>query len=140
DGTRLVSESRRIAERLYAVQDSRNSEGILVVARGQIDAGPCVGILKLEHEKGVQAQEEQDHAGHRVFKVVLHEDLVLTQTTRVFKGALFRLATADGGDGGSLEGLASDLQTEGDVAGFFLGAFLGSKLVDIPSVATEKYF
>jgi len=137
DPAQLVPASREIATRLYLAQDKRNPEGILVVARGDIDGEPCVGILKLEHERGVQAEEEQNDAGQLVFRIVLHDDLLLTEKTAVFKSAVFR--RRDPHDE-TLVAEASDLQNQRDLAGFFLTKFLGCRLVDDPPEATRKYF
>ena len=137
DPQELVSASREIAVRLYDAQDGRNPAGILVVARGEIDGQPCAGILKLEHERGVQAEEEHNDDGQLVFRVILHDDLLLTEKTAVFKSAVFRRRSASDP---ALLAEASDLQNQRDLAGFFLTEFLGCKLVDDPPEATRKYF
>jgi hypothetical protein len=133
----LVSASKLIGQRLWETQDGRNPAGILVVARGQIDGSPCVGLLKLEHERGVQAEATHDGSGNLVFRMILHDDLLLTEGTAVFKGAIFRRRRIDRP---GLVGQASDLQNQRDVAGFFLSRFLGCSLVDDPPEATRKYF
>lgn len=133
DPAELVPASQAIAQRLYETQDGRNPAGILVVARAQ----PCVGILKLEHEKGVQAEQSRDADGQIVFRVILHDDLLLTEKTAVFKSAVFRRRSdADA----TMVAEASDLQNQRDLAGFFLAEFLGCRLVDDPPEATRKYF
>jgi hypothetical protein len=133
----LVGASQEIATRLYDAQDGRNPAGILVVAAGEIDGQRCIGILKLEHERGVQAEQERNAQGQLVFRVILHDDLLLTEKTAVFKSALFRArSTSDE----TLIAEASDLQNQRDLAGFFLTSFLGCKLVDDPPEATRKYF
>jgi hypothetical protein len=137
DPDELVAASREIGQRLYDAQDGRNPAGILVVARGEIDGQPCVGILKLEHERGVQAEEEHNAAGQLVFRVILHNDLLLTEKTAVFKGAIFRRRSARDT---TMIAEASDLQNKRDLAGFFLTEFLGCRLVDDPPEATRKYF
>lgn len=137
DATKLVPASHAIAQRLWDTQDGRNPAGILVVARGTIDDLPCAGILKLEHERGVQAEEDTDAHGQLVFRVILHDDLLLTDRTAVFKGAVLRHVSSTDTD---LVAEASDLQNERDLAGFFLHRFLGCKLVDDPPEATRKYF
>ncbi|MEI9907580.1 MAG: nucleoid-associated protein [Actinomycetota bacterium] len=68
DAQTFVVESQKIAQRLWDTQDRRNPAGLLVVARGQIEARPCVGILKLEHEHGVQAEESSDDHGNFVYQ------------------------------------------------------------------------
>jgi hypothetical protein len=133
----LVTASQTIAQRLWDTQDRRNPAGILVVARGSIDDLACAGILKLEHERGVQAEQETNDQGQLVFRVILHDDLLLTDRTAVFKGVIVRVA---GANDNSFVSEASDLQNVRDVAGFFLRRFLGCKLVDDPAEATRKYF
>jgi hypothetical protein len=137
DDKNLVTASQAIAQRLYDTQDGRNPAGILVVVRGEVDGLPCGGILKLEHERGVQAAPSTDANGKRIFDVILHNDLLLTQTTAVFKSAVFRHTSAADT---TLLAEASDLQAERDLAGFFLTQFLGCKLQDDPPEATRKYF
>jgi hypothetical protein len=136
DAKTLVAQSRIIGQRLHDVQDKRSPEGILLVATGKIDGLPCVGLLKLEHERGVRAEEEQVKGGRR-FRVVLHRDLLLTQKTVVFKGAVFRMKSAKST---TLTGMGSDLQVVGHMAAFFLTRFLGCRLLDEPGVSTERYF
>jgi hypothetical protein len=137
DPAKLVPASQVIAQRLFDSQDGRNPAGILVVAHGEVDQQPCVGILKLEHEKGVQAEEVRNETGQLLFRVILHDDLLLTEKTAVFKGAVFRRASATDR---SLLAEASDLQNRRELAGFFLTDFLGCRLVDDPQEATRKYF
>jgi hypothetical protein len=137
DTKHFVDASRDIAQRLYDTQDGRNPAGILVVMRGEVDGLPCGGLLKLEHERGVQAEQTLDSNGNKIFDVILHDDLLLTQTTAVFKSAVFRHTSKKDK---SLVAEASDLQNVRDLAGFFLSRFLGCKLTDDPPEATRKYF
>lgn len=134
DSTSLVSNSQVLASRLFAVQDGRSPEGILVVAACELEGAPAVGILKLEHERGVQAEQTETPQG-LLFRIVLHEDLMLTKRTAVFKAAVFKLNNAD-----EFEGLASDNQVETRVAGFFLKDLLGCWLVKDPAITTAEYF
>lgn len=136
DPDKLVAQSQVLAQRLYKVQDRRSPEGILVVALGKRGGRRALGLLKLEHERGVRAEEESQN-GQLVFKIVLHEDLMLTQKTAVFKAGFFQMTD---GQSPKLEALASDLQVEQNVASFFLEAFLGCRLVKKASVRTQDYF
>jgi hypothetical protein len=136
DHKKLVTSSQVLAQLLYDAQDRRNPEGILVVALGQLEGLPALGILKLEHERGITAEEESTAQG-RVFKIVLHEDLMLTERTVVFKGAIFRRESAKSDE---IVGLASDMQVERNLAWFFLEKFLGCRLVTNPAKSTEDYF
>lgn len=135
DPEMLAATSRTIAVRLFNVQDRRNTEGILVVGAGHVSGMSCLAILKLEHEPGVRAEERRLDDGSLVFEVVLHEDLLLTPKTLLFKSAVF----AVDGDGG-LEAVAADMQTTGSIADFFLVNFLGCRLVVNPAVATERFY
>jgi hypothetical protein len=136
DTKKLVPSSQSLAQLLYDAQDRRNPEGILVIALGELEGLPALGILKLEHERGITAEEETTADG-RVFKIVLHEDLMLTERTVVFKGAIFRRRSAKSD---ALVALASDMQVERNLASFFLEKFLGCRLVTNPAKATEDYF
>ncbi|MDP1711657.1 MAG: nucleoid-associated protein [Candidatus Nanopelagicaceae bacterium] len=176
--TNFIASSQRIARHLWNIQDGRNSAGLLVIARGQIDGLPCVGILKLEHENGVQAEESHDANGNFVFKVILHNDLLLTDNTAVFKAVVLRQmsgveisAVAQEADDFNIESdrdgtqanvniadpsfgdvsqevvselqlvaQASDLQSQRDVAGFFLQEFLGCRFFGDSPEKTRKYY
>ena len=137
DPTSFVLNSQRIAQRLWDTQDRRNSAGLLVVLRGRVDGLACLGLLKLENERGVQAKESRDAQGKITYNVVLHDDLLLTDHTAVFKCAVLR-TTSDTDD--SLVAEASDLQNQREVAGFFLTEFLACKFVQDPAELTLRYF
>jgi hypothetical protein len=134
DANEFAAQSRTIAQRLFNVQDRRNTEGILVIGVGVVGGSQTLVILKLEHEAGVRAEEVHLDDGSLTFRVVLHEDLLLTPKTLLFKAAVFA------GDDGSFEALAADMQTTGGIADFFLARFLGCRLLENPSVTTERFF
>jgi 37-kD nucleoid-associated bacterial protein len=136
DKSTLPGQSKVIAKRLYESQDSRSPEGIVVITLGEIDKLPCVCVLKLEHEQGVTAEEVERVDGQLQFELVVHDELVLTEKTVLFKCALFK-PTSD--TDWTLEGLAADLQVTRPVADFFLTKFLGCKLVEAPSIMTERF-
>ena len=135
DNDQFMPQSRELATVLYEKQDRRNPDGILVVALGEIDAKPCVAILKLEHEEGVRADLEGP-TGQRAFTIKVLHDLLLTDKTRLFKAAVFRRKSTRTE---KLIGIACDNQVEA-LADFFLGEFLGCQLVENPDVTTERFF
>jgi hypothetical protein len=135
DPAALAEQSRIIGQRLFEAQDRRNPEGIAVIGVGTIDDLPAVAVLKLEHERGVTAEERQLESGQLMFELVVHNDLMLTERTVLFKCAV--LAPASTTDW-MLEGVAADLQVRG-LADFFLIKFLGCKLVQQPNVVTENF-
>jgi hypothetical protein len=89
----FVASSRTVAEHLYATQTGQNSTGLLTFIRGEVDEQRCFGILKLEKEEGARFQL-QEIEGHRTFTLEQMRQLMLTDSTRVFKASLFRLAQA----------------------------------------------
>jgi len=135
DPAALAEQSRIIGQRLFDAQDKRNPEGIAVIGVGNIDELPAVPVLKLEHERGVTAEERQLENGQLMFELVVHDDLMLTERTVLFKCAV--LAPASSIEW-SLEGVAADLQVRG-LADFFLTKFLGCRLVQQPNVVAENF-
>lgn len=135
DPNQLAPQSRIMGQRLFEAQDRRNPEGIVVIGVGTIDALPAVAVLKLEHERGVTAEERRLANGQLMFELVVHDDLMLTERTVLFKCAV--LAPNNTTDW-NLEGVAADLQVRG-IADFFLTKFLGCRLVQQPDVLTEKF-
>lgn len=135
DPARLAEQSRIIGQRLFEAQDRRNPEGIAVIGVGTIHELPAVAVLKLEHERGVTAEERQLENGQLMFELVVHDDLMLTERTVLFKCAV--LVPSNTTDW-TLEGVAADLQVRG-LADFFLGKFLGCQLVQQPNVVTENF-
>jgi len=132
----FVEQSQTLAHLLYEAQDGRNPAGILVVGLGTIVDRPAVGLLKLENERGVRAQEQQTEAGETFLQVTILSDLLLTDRTKVFKAAVF----CPDGDPPTLVGVAADEQVERNLASFFLREFLGCELRSSPAVQTERYF
>jgi hypothetical protein len=129
----LAPESRDVAQHLFAVQNANNSPGILVVGSGVSQGRPSVAILKLEHERGIRAEETREN-GQLSFLIHVHDDLMLTDKTVLFKAAAFARKKD-----GSLVGIAADLQGQGGIAHFFLSKFLGCRLTQLPSVLTERF-
>lgn len=90
----FVDAPRTVAEHLYASQTGQNSTGLLTFIRGKIDDQRCFGILKLQKEEGARFQL-QEIEGHQTFTLERMKQLMLTDSTRVFKASLFRLVQAD---------------------------------------------
>lgn len=141
DDDDLVDASQEMARHLYASQTGVNPAGLLVVARGQVDGGRAVMILKLEREDAIRVHQTSID-GHATFDVAYLKDLMLGKNTRLFKSSLF--VSAGGDDGVALDGLVSDDQRGYDpaseVANFFLGRFLGCRLKTAADVATKHFF
>ena len=89
--------------------------------------------MKLEHDSGIRAEESRVN-GQLTFEVVVHDDLLLTPHTQLFKGAVFALTPA-----GDIEAVGADMQVRGGIADFFLEDFLGFRLHETPAVATERF-
>jgi hypothetical protein len=132
DATALTAQSRLLAERLFNVQDLRNPTGLLVVGRGTLGRRTSVALLKIEHDSGIRAEETRID-GQLTFEVVVHDDLLLTPNTQLFKGAVFAR------QGQKLEALAADMQVRGGVADFFLADFLGFRQHETAAVLTERF-
>ncbi len=132
DASTLTPQSRILAERLFNVQDMRNPTGLLVVGRGTVGRRVAVTLLKIEHDSGIRAEETHIN-GQLTFEVVVHDDLLLTPNTQLFKGAVFARSDDE------LEALAADLQVRGGVADFFLSEFLGFRMHETSAVLTERF-
>lgn len=137
---RFVDSSRGVAEHLYTTQTGQNSTGLLTFIRGKVDDHRCFGILKLQKEEGARFQL-QEIEGHRTFTLERMKQLMLTDSTRVFKASLFRLAQPDSE---TVVGLVSDEQrsyfARREIADFFLGRFLGCRPTDDPDTTTKDVF
>lgn len=143
DATRVdlfVASSRTAAEHLYQTQTGQNSTGLLTFIRGQVDDQPCIGILKLQKEEGARFQI-QEIEGHRTFTLERMRQLMLTDSTRVFKASLFRLAEPASE---TTVGVVSDEQrsyfARREIADFFLGRFLGCRPTEDPDTTTKEVF
>ncbi|HEX6681093.1 MAG TPA: nucleoid-associated protein [Gaiellaceae bacterium] len=136
----LVPRSHELARHLFAIQNKRNSEGLVAVATGTVDEGDVVSVLKLEREQGLRLQIVRE--GGRTLADIEHlRNLTLTDKTKVFKTSILRLD--DPGDELSLTGRVSDdqrgLRAGEGVANFFLSRFLGCRLELNPEVATRDF-
>lgn len=136
----FVPDSHLMARHLFECQNLSNSPGLLVVAAGRIEAQPSLALLKLEREQGVRVEEEHI-GGQMTFNIEHVRNLMLTDTTKVFKVGLFVL---EGEDVGNLEGIVSDkqrgYQPRTEIADFFLAKFLGCQLAEQAEVTTKRFF
>ncbi|MDX6699541.1 MAG: hypothetical protein QOE65_2938 [Solirubrobacteraceae bacterium] len=138
----FVEVSKALGRHLFAAQQKvASSPGLLVVVRGEVDTGPCLAVLKLQKEEGVRL-ERTGSAGQETYSVEHLRQLMLTNTTRVFKVALFE--SAEVVDSIDVHGSVSDKQRafrpEKQVADFFLHDFLGCRVRDNPAQTTSLYF
>ena len=119
----------------------RSSPGLLVIASGTIDTGPCLPILKLQKQEGLNL-ERVGTSGAETYSLEHLKRLMLTNDTRVFKVALFEEAGVSEPD--DVHALVSDKQRfsspEKRMADFFLKTFLGCRLRDDPAQITSQYY
>jgi 37-kD nucleoid-associated bacterial protein len=138
----FVGMSQALAQHLFdAQQKVRSSPGLLIVSAGTLDSGPCLAILKLQKQEGVNV-ERTGPKGKETYSVEHLRRLTLTNNTRVFKVALFE---SDGVvEEADVHALVSDKQRfsspEKRMADFFLADFLGCRLRDDPAQVTSDYF
>ena len=140
DVEELVPQSQALAHHLFAIQNKRNSEGLLAVAMGTLDGSDVVSVFKLEREQGLRLQIKQED-DQTLVDIEHLRNLTLTDKTKVFKASVMKLGTTD--DDLSFEGRVSDDQRgiragEG-VADFFLARFLGCQLRLNPEIATRDF-
>jgi hypothetical protein len=142
----LVAFSRSLATKLFEVQPPGPPPSLFVVCTGSIAHTPFLAVMKLEHERGVTA-EERFIGGKRTYEMSVEERLVLVSGTRIFKAALFsprsRQDVLDTPQDFVIDGRLSDNQnpfTTSGVADYFLSRLLGLKLKEEPRIQTEQVF
>lgn len=141
----FVETSRDMARRLHNVQTNITTAGLFAVISGQSDSTEFIAVMKLEREKGLVIDPVEEEDGQLTFRIVLEDDLVMTNKTKVFKAGLFARpdGSSDGG-AGPIEGVVSDHQTgfraTKAVADFFLRTFLGCELLEQPELSTQRLF
>lgn len=128
----LVQMSQDFARSLYAQQTAVQPEGLLVVTPAALEGAPALAVLKLQKQEGARVLH-QVHEGQTTLNVEHLRELMLTETTRVFKAGVFRL-----GEEGQLLGKVSDEQVR-EQAQFFLGRFLGCRLSRRGDVVTRDF-
>lgn len=139
NGADFAEMSRAVATHLFNCQTPSTSPGLLTVLSGQVDGRDCLALLKLEKQTGVRVQR-QGAPGRKTFGIEQVKELMLTDETRVFKVGLFPSCRAPA----DLEGLVCDNQggyrPVVQIAAFFLGKFLGCRLVERADVITQRFF
>lgn len=132
----LVEQSKVIARHLHAIQSSVNSSGLLAVIFGRLGNAPCVAVIKLEPERGVQFAIT-DTDGTYTVDLELLRNLTLTDRTKVYKTALMRHEDQ------TVTGWVADDQrstaTGSSVATFFLSRFLGCTPRQPAAITTYKF-
>jgi hypothetical protein len=127
-----------LAEHLFAQQSGATSSGLLCVIDLTTDGRAGLALLKLERERGAELEWQTLAGGKRVIQMSVLDNLVLTESTRLFKSAIFVRQSkaeiiANACDSQSLSSSSVDL------AQFWL-RFLGCKLVEEPRISTQRWF
>jgi hypothetical protein len=134
----LVPNSQKMAHRLYETQHGVMPGGLITVISGTVDADrPCCVILKLEKEQGTRLQSETV-GGHRTFRLENIKELMLTDSTRIYKVALFVRPTDDAEPAGYVSDQQQSARGPRGVADFFLLPFLGCKFREQPTITTRR--
>ena len=128
-----------MAKDLFEKQVSMVSPGLLCVI--EVAAGGLAGLvlMKLERHEGAQLTLGSTN-GKKTFSMSVIEDLVLTDSTRLFKAAMFLRTGPDDFD---FIATACDSQqnvgSSDDLAKFWL-KFLGCTFIAEPRVTTQRFF
>jgi hypothetical protein len=132
----LVDVSADIAHLLWDSQKGSSPAGLLLVAAARLAGRRALLIVKLEQEGGLRAQDVVVN-GLRTFDMRYFADLLMTEHNKVYKAALF---SVDGiADMDLLEGWAADKQLSGNMARFWLQAFLGCRQKQDPQLLTQGF-
>jgi hypothetical protein len=138
----LLKISQECAIELAKYQVSKNiSPGLLCVADVRHKKASAMGLVKLEMQRGIQLSRHKVK-GKRSFTIKSVNDLMMNETTRVFKAVVFY------NDGDTIRGLVSDHQVPRSsirgaahgAADFFLERFLGGVLEELPEVTTARFY
>jgi len=130
----FVALSQKIALYLFEHHSGVTSPGLLAVMDCVVQAEQALAILKLERKGGARL-EPTARGGKRTYDLSVFDDLVLTQDTRFFKNALFHRTGPEDDD---FAALACDDQSD-QIASFW-SRFLGCSLIELPRIATQKFF
>lgn len=113
--------------------------GVLAVIDGVMDGQRCLVLAKLERESGLRL-ETVSRQGRRVYSLEAVRNLVMTESTKLWKVAIF---VRFGSDEDQVQVIGCDRQQgwgrERDMAAFWLG-FLGCRLADRPSITTRRFY
>lgn len=122
DSTKLPEHSRAIAEHLFASQVGAASAGIFMASVGECGYGPCVIIMKAEHQEGVRMRHH-GAPGSVAFDVEHIGELIVGKNSKVYKIAMLWVR-----DDGAVVGKMVDKQNGVAYADYFLHEFLGMEL------------
>jgi len=130
----VVELSQAMAHALFAIQPLSASEGLLIVAAATVESRLACAVIKLEREEGVRT-EETTVGGATAVRLIIEENLIWTENTRVFKIGLFMTA----GDG-AYEILVSDVQTGKQGVADYWRAFLACTYLQTPDQQTLRFY
>lgn len=134
----LVGLSKEAASYLFKIQGRNVSPGLLTVGLVKYQGVRGVLLTKLEKTQGVDIKE--DTVDGKVRLSIGHvPNLMLTDTTRIFKIALF-IATRSGGVLGCVCDSQASAYATHQVADFFLAKYLSCALKERPDLSTQKFF
>lgn len=136
-GSNFVENSKEFAHKLQMIQPTMSPAGILLVANASLLRKPALLIAKVEHEQGIRARETTTTEGGKTFTVEFLHDLLFTSAAKVYKVGIFPAISIRGD---LLRGRVADNQTGKKLAHYFLGTYLGCKLVERPEVLTQKFY
>ena len=135
----FVKMSQQLANHLFEQQHGAVSPGLLCVLDVASGSMPGLVVLKLEREEGARLQLKET-LGKKTFHMSVLDNLVLTDSTRLFKSAMF-LRTGSGND--AFDAIACDTQlsiTSSDEMAKFWLRFLGCEFTIESRVATQRFF
>jgi hypothetical protein len=138
--SKFVETSQTIAKYLFEQHTGAVSSGLLCVIDVAVEGSKdAIIVMKLEREEGAQL-ELTDCGGKKTFAMSVLDNLVLTDSTRLFKSAIF-IRTGDGD--GDFEFAACDGQVpvmaSSDIAKFWM-RFLGCTFIENPRITTQKFY
>ncbi|WP_341925252.1 nucleoid-associated protein [Nocardioides psychrotolerans] len=124
DTALLPGHSRVIAEHMFDSQRGAASAGIFVASVGTCSGGPCVIVMKAEHQEGVRMRHH-GQPGQVSFDVEHISELIVGKNSRVYKIAMLWVRGFDG----AVIGKMVDKQNGVGYADYFLHRFLGMQLM-----------
>jgi hypothetical protein len=122
DPSTLPQHSRTIAEHMFASQVGAASAGIFMASIGECGFGPCVIIMKAEHQEGVRMRHH-GRPGRVAFDVEHIGELIVGKNSKVYKIAMLWVR-----EDGAVVGKMVDKQNGVAYADYFLHEFLGMDL------------
>jgi 37-kD nucleoid-associated bacterial protein len=134
----FVAMSQKLAQYLFQLQVGSVSPGLLCVIDIATGGRNTVAILKLERERGAELHLKTQRNGQRAFAMSILDNLVLTDSTRLFKAAMFIRSGRDTFRSAVCEG-QRNVGTSNEVAHFWM-RFLGCQFVEEPRIATQRWF